>query len=345
MSGRAGSGPDVMRAAVVHAPGRLALEEIPVPQPGPGELLVRIRACGICSSDLMDWYVARKAPFVLGHEPAGEVQAVGPGVEGFRPGDRVFVHHHAPCMECPACRRGDFVHCPVWRRNSLRPGGMAELAVVAEPSVRHGTLKLPDSVSFEVATLVEPAACAVKALRRAGFAPGMRVLVVGLGFTGQIFGFLARAGGAASVEGADRIRYRLELAGQHWADAVYDVATASPPAAAFDLVVVTPASPEAMRAGIGYVRNGGTLLLFAPLAPGVEVPWPVHDMFFREVTVVTSYSAGPPDTREALAHVAAGRLPPEALISHRYPLDEAAAAYRDAARKDRVLKAVVVIDE
>src|SRR5690606_5380256 len=281
--------PPAMRAAVVHGPGHLAVEQVPVPTPGPGEILVRMRACGICGSDLMDWYVAQKAPFVLGHEPAGEVAALGPGLSGFAVGQRVFVHHHAPCMECEVCRRGDFVHCPVWRQNALRPGGMAEFAVVSAQSVRHDTLLLPPRVSFEAGTLVEPAACIVKALRRARFAPGMRVLIIGLGFTGQVFGFLARAGGAAFVAGSDRIGPRLALAAEHWADAVFDVNTSQPPAASFDLVVVTPASPAAMRAGVDLVRNGGTLLLFAPTPPGTDVGLPVYELFFREVTVVTSY--------------------------------------------------------
>jgi len=333
-----------MRAAVLRGPGQVALEQLPVPAPGPGEILVRMRACGICGSDLMDWYVAQKAPFVFGHEPAGEVAALGPGVSGFAVGQRVFVHHHAPCMECEVCRRGDFVHCGVWRQNALRPGGMAEYAVVAAQSVRQDTLALPPSVSFAAATLVEPAACIVKALRRARFAAGMRVHIIGLGFTGQVFGFLARAGGAAFVSGSDQIGPRLALAAAHWADAVFDVQNSQPPGQSFDLVVVTPGSAAAIRAGVDLVRNGGTLLLFAPTPPGEDVGLPVHELFFREVTVVTSYSAGPPDTRQALAHVAAGHLPEDVLISHRYPLAEAAEAYRAAGRGEEVLKVIVTMD-
>jgi len=340
----AGAPPGTMAVAVVRGPGQVVLEQMPVPTPGPGEVLVRMRACGICGSDLMEWYVAKKAPFVLGHEPAGEVAVLGPGVTGFHVGQKVFVHHHAPCMECEVCRRGDFVHCPVWRQNALRPGGMAEWAVVAAQSVRHDMLALPPSVTLEAATLIEPAACVVKALRRARFAAGMRVLVVGLGFIGQMFGFLARTGRAAFVAGCDRIGPRLALAAEHWADAVFDVHSSKPPAASFDLVVVTPASPAAMRAGVGLVRNGGTLLIFAPTPPGEDVGLPVYELFFREVTVVTSYSAGPDDTRDALAHVAAGHLPADVLITHRFPLHAVAEAYRAAARTEEVLKVIVTMD-
>lgn len=333
-----------MQAAVLKGPGHVVVEEVPVPAPGPGEVLVRLRACGICGSDLLDWYVAQKAPLVFGHEPAGEVVAVGPGVSGLVPGQRVFVHHHAPCMECEICRRGDFVHCPVWKQNALRPGGMAEYAVVSAPSVRHDVLTLPQHVSFEAGTLVEPAACVVKGLRRAHFAPGMRVHIIGLGFIGQLFGFLTRAGGARFVSGSDQVDPRLTLAATHWADTVFDVRTSHPPAHSYDLVVVTPGSAAAIRAGIDLVRNGGTLLVFAPTPPGESVGLPLHDLFFREITLVTSYSAGPDDTRAALSHVTAGHLPADVLISHRFPLREAAEAYRAAGRTGEVLKVIVTMD-
>lgn len=336
--------PTTMRVAVLRGPDHLALEQKPVPQPVGGEMLVRIRACGICGSDLMSWYVEQKAPFVFGHEPTGDVVAVGPGVSAFQPGDRVALHHHAPCMDCDVCLRGDVVHCSVWRQQALTPGGMAEFALVAEQSVRHDTHVLPDAVSYEAGTLVEPVACVVKALNRAGFADGMRVLVIGLGFTGQLFGFLARRGGAAAVVGTDSVPSRLALAGDHWADEVYDVAARAVPEAAFDLVVVTPGSAKAMTAGVSAVRNGGTLLLFAPSAPDEAVPFPVDELFFREVSIVTSYSAGPADTRAALAHVIRGDVPANVLISHRFPLADIEQAYRTAQDVNNAMKVIVTMD-
>ncbi|MBX6378779.1 MAG: alcohol dehydrogenase catalytic domain-containing protein, partial [Clostridia bacterium] len=160
-----------------------------------------MRACGLCSSDVLGWYVARKAPLVLGHEPAGVVAAVGKAVRGFRPGDRVFVHHHAPCFRCRTCRRGAYVHCPAWRRSRLDPGGMAEYFRVPGHNLAD-TLLLPDGLSFADGALVEPVACCVKALRRARLRPGDTVLVVGLGFMGQVLARLARAFGAGRVVGA-----------------------------------------------------------------------------------------------------------------------------------------------
>lgn len=343
-----------MNVATLHAPGDLRIERVPVPEPGDGEALIRLRASGICGSDLMDWYVQQKAPFVFGHEPAGDVIAVGPGVTDVRVGDRVALHHHAPCFACDECDRGDYVHCTVWRKNALRPGGMAEYAVIDANAVKHDTLVLPESVSYDEATLVEPTACVVKALRRAGLRGGDNVLIIGLGFTGQLFGFLARDSGAAAVAGVDSVPMRLRMAKDHWADKVYGPPGATPapgtvlgrrpaPPASFDVVIVTPGSAAAIRAGIDAARNGGTVVLFGPTGPGDEVPMPVHEMFFREINVVTSYSAAPPDMRTALAHVVSGRLPEHVLITHRFDLEEAAKAYKMAQNADEALKVIVTM--
>ena len=387
--GMAQSAPPVlparMRVALLDAGGRVEVGEQPVPRPGPGEALVRLRACGICSSDLLDWYVAGKArggPFVFGHEPAGEIVALGPGTQpppGIQVGTRVFVHHHAPCMDCAACRRGDFVHCPVWRRPGLLPGGMAEYAVVAPQVLAHDTLPLPPGAGWEVGVLVEPVACAVHALRRAGLAPGQRVAVIGAGFMGQVLGLVARAWGAAERAVVDRLAGRLAWAAQRWATLVIDTGPAGaeragagaagaaaasgrgaqdgpadpgqPPAAVpwlvaasdpeavarcleerwgerADLVLVSPAGEEPLRLGIACARPGGTVVMFAPTAPGRDPAIPGYDVFFREIRLVPSYSAGPPDTRAALDLLAAGQVPAGDLVTHRYPLAEVATAYR-----------------
>src|SRR5713226_9131388 len=168
------------RAVVYHASDDLRLEEIPLPPLKPGELLVRIRACGLCPGEAMGWYMARKAPLVPGHEPVAEVVQVGAGVVDFSPGDRIFVHHHAPCLRCRSCRRGDHVHCATFRKTRLIPGGLSELAVVPAEVVRADVLRIPPELTDEAATFVEPLACVVKAAHRAGVGPGDPVLVIGL---------------------------------------------------------------------------------------------------------------------------------------------------------------------
>ena len=163
------------------------IEDEPVPCPGPREALVRTRACGICSGDVVPWYIRKKAPLVFGHEPVGEIVEVGAGVTHVRPGDRVFVHHHAPCLTCRACRRGEFVQCPTWRASKIVPGGMAEYFLVPETNLFGDTLVLPDAVSDEDGALVEPTACVVKSLTpRRPHRRRLAVLIIGLGVMGQL---------------------------------------------------------------------------------------------------------------------------------------------------------------
>jgi L-iditol 2-dehydrogenase len=211
-----------MRVARLYKADDIRIEDIPVPEPGPGQALVRTRACGICTGDIMGWYMERKAPLVFGHEPAGEIAAVGDGVTEFAVGDRVFVHHHAPCGSCRHCRRGHHVHCRTWRSTRLVPGGMAEFFLVEEDNLRADTLRLPDGVDFVAGSLVEPAACVVKSLRRGGLEAEDTVAVVGLGIMGQLHVALAKAAGARVV-GADLVPFRLERALALGADAVIDV--------------------------------------------------------------------------------------------------------------------------
>ncbi|HEX6988168.1 MAG TPA: alcohol dehydrogenase catalytic domain-containing protein [Bacillota bacterium] len=341
MSGR-------MWAAVLHAPGDVRLERRPLPEPGRGELLVRLRACGLCASDAMDWYVAAKAPFVLGHEPVATVAGGDAATGVLAPGTRVFVHHHAPCGDCDACRRGDAVHCGTWRAAALDPGGMAEYARVLPQAVRADVLPLPDSVDDLDGTLVEPVACAVKALRRAAFTSGERVFIVGLGFMGQVLGRLARRGGAAWVGGSDPIEDRRKAA-LAWADAAVSLEAAArglnraAGAEPADLVIVTPPSEAALRQAFATVRDGGRVLLYAPTPRGEDVPVPLGDLFFREVDLLFSYSAGPQDTRAALESIARGVVRAADLVSHVLPLERVAEAYR-LVKKPDVLKVVVTID-
>ncbi|MGH7821039.1 MAG: alcohol dehydrogenase catalytic domain-containing protein, partial [Candidatus Binatia bacterium] len=210
------------RVARFHDVGDLRVETEPSPRVGPGEALVRTRASGICSGDLMGWYLRRKAPLVLGHEVTGEIVEVGAGVTDFRSGDRVFVHHHAPCLECRACRRGDYVHCPDWRSSRLVPGGMADFFLVPKGNLSRDTLRLPADLDFETAALIEPTGCVVKSLRRARLRGGERIFVIGLGIMGQLHVALARRFGAAEVLAADLEPWRCERARSIGADEVFD---------------------------------------------------------------------------------------------------------------------------
>jgi L-iditol 2-dehydrogenase len=331
--------PTRMRAAELQPDLAIHLREMPVPAVGPGEILVRTRACGICSGDIMGWYMQRKAPLVFGHEPAGEVAAIGSGVENVCVGDRVFVHHHAPCMTCALCLRGEYVQCEAWRAGRLNPGGMAEYFVVPPGNVRGDTLRLPEDVSFVDAALVEPIACTVKSMRRAGIRAGDRVAVIGLGIMGQLHVILARHAGARLVVGLDRVAFRLDRARALGADAVIDVDRSDPVAALRDLtdgalvdaVIVGPGSIEAMELGLRLAGRGATVVLFTTSRPEDALSVRPSDLYFREIRLVPSYSCGPDDTREALALVAGGVVTAAQVVTHRFPLERVADAYRAAA--------------
>lgn len=339
--------PATARAAVFYGPNDLRLEEVALPPLSPGDMLLRITACGLCTSEVMDWYLARKAPVPLGHEPVGEVLEVGDGV-GFRPGDRVFVHHHAPCLTCRFCRRGDHVHCLTWRPRRLTPGGLATYAVAQAPAPAADTLRIPSDLSDEAATFIEPLACVVKSVRRARLRPGDRVLVVGLGVMGLLHLLALRAASRTSLLiGADRVSQRVEMA-RPFSDLVVDtsvtpladaVAEATDGAGA-DVVIVGPGTIEALEMGRHCASPGGTLVVFAPTPPDAVWSLPVHDVFFHETTIVPSYSAGPADTREAM-RLLTGGLPVESLITHRLPLDRVAEGYALLRAAGGALKVIV----
>ncbi len=339
-----------MKAAVLHAPGDIRIEDVPVPEPAPGEALVRTRASGICSGDVMPWYIEKKAPLVLGHEPAGEVVRLGAGVEGFGVGDRVFVHHHAPCLRCRHCRRGHFVQCPTWKQSRIIPGGIAEYILVPGVNLKHDTLVLPDGVSFEDGTLVEPLACVVKGIRRAGEVRGSRAVVIGLGTMGMLHILLLRHLGAEMIIGADRVPYRLERARELGADEAVDVSTGglSGPVRRLtsgemaDLVVVGPNSADALMEGLSLAGDGGTVLMFTPVGPAETVRlWP-NNLYFRDINLVTSYSAGPDDTRRALDLISRGVLGASDVVTHRFPIEGIAEAYALTARARNSLKCIIV---
>lgn len=340
--------PTVTRALIFHRPGDLRLESVALPVPGPGDLLIKIRACGLCPGEAMEWYMARKAPLALGHEPVGEILHAGPAVRGFAPGERVFVHHHAPCLRCAPCRRGDFVHCATWRRSRLIPGGVSEFAVVPGEIVRGDTLRIPAAVTDDAATFVEPLACVVKSLRRGGLRPGGSVLVIGLGVMGLLHIMLARRLQAGLIIGADRVPERLTRAASAGADAVVDVRE-GPPADAVraltggegaSLVIVGPGSVEAIDGGFASAAPGGTVVLFTPTPPELRWAAPIHDAYFREISLIPSYSAGPDDTAESLRYLAAG-LPVEHLVTHRLPLESAADGYQLVSEARDALKVIV----
>ena len=337
-----------MKVAKYYSRQDVRLEEMEVPQIGPGEILLQTKACGLCGSDLMEWYAKEKAPAVLGHEPAGVVAKVGEGVTEFRVGDRVFVHHHVPCFTCHYCVRGHYTLCNTFKTTHLDPGGFAEYIRVPAPNVERDVLRLPAGMSTEQATLIEPVATCIRGIERASIQAGDTVLVIGAGVAGIIHAQLARIYGAGLVMITDFSPFRLEMARQLGADyavnAQDDVSTALKEVnegRGADAVIVTAGSIEGMRQGIALAHGGGTVLLFAPSPPDALLPISPHRLLFSEITVTASYSCSHVETRQALKLIRGNRILVDELITHRFDLKGVGKAIRLAAEAGDSLKIVI----
>jgi L-iditol 2-dehydrogenase len=343
---------EAMRVVEYHANDDVRLVEMPVPEIGPGEVLVQLRACGICASDVMEWYMQPRAPLYPGHEPVGVIAAVGDGVEQFELGQRVFFHHHVPCMLCHFCLRGSFSQCPTFRATRLYPGGLAEYVRVPAPNVERDVLPLPQNISFEAATLIEPLACCLRGIERANVQTGDCVCILGAGSNGLMLAQLAQQRGAGRVIIVDLIPYRLQRALEAGADNALDP-TSQPLLEQIqainhgrkpDIVIVTPSKVRVIEQGIDLVGPGGTLLLFAPPAPEELARLSPNRFFFQEITLRTSYSAGPYETRQALELLSCGRIRSETLITHRFSLEDAAQAFKVVANPGNALKVVILLE-
>jgi L-iditol 2-dehydrogenase len=341
-----------MKVARLYNFNDIRIEDVPVPGVRPGHALLRTRACGICSGDVMPWYIEKKAPLVIGHELSGEIVEVGRGVTAVAKGDRVFVHHHAPCFSCKYCRRGDYVQCATWQSSRIIPGGVSEYVLIPSVNLRNDTLRLSEGMTFEDGALIEPAACVVKGLKRAAVRRGDTVLVLGLGVMGIMNVAMARQFGAERIIGADRVEFRLKKAIEAGADQVIDVAGLDLVEALgeitrgemAELVIVGPNSVEAMSQGIRCVRPGGQVLFFTPAKPGEKLVVDPNHLYFDDVNIITSYSCGPTDTADAFELIKKGMISPEMIVTHRFPIEKAKEAFRLTASAGDSLKCMIVFD-
>jgi len=342
-----------MKAAVYYSPQDIRIEELQEPKIGEDEALVRMRACGICGSDLMEWYLKPRAPLVLGHEPAGSIVKAGSKVGDFSVGDRVFVHHHVACMTCHYCLRGEYTLCERFHGTNIQPGGFAEYFRVPAANLQTDTLKIPRIMSFEEATLVEPIGCCIRAIRKCNVQVGDAVAVIGAGVTGIVHVALSKIFGASKTIVSDLFRFRLEAAIKFGADVVVnptgedlvEVAKAETDGRGVDIAVVTAPSLEAYRAGLSVCRKGGTLCVFAPTAPDKLLNISLKELFFTEIQIVPSYSTSHMETREALELLKSGRINAKELITHRFKLIEIEKAFKTALESKESLKVMVTNEE
>ena len=337
-----------MRVAMYYSNDDVRLEELPVPQAGPGELLMRVQASGICGTDVLEWYRRKQAPKVLGHEVTGEVTEVGAGVTGFAPGDRIVTTHHVPCNDCHHCRSGHASVCQLMRETHFDPGGFAEYLRLPKVNVESGTFLLPDSLSFEQGSFVEPLGCVVRAQDHARAPMQENVLVIGAGIAGLLHVQVARSRGAGTLAATDvnedRLRLARSLGASHTFQATDDVPARLREACGgrlADLVIVCTGAAPAIRQAFQSVERGGKLLFFASPPEGHEVPMPLYEMWRDEVGLVTSYGASPRDLEDAVELLASGKVDVDELVTHRLSLAETGKGFQLVANAKDSLKVII----
>lgn len=337
-----------MRAAVYYNNRDVRLEEMPIPKIGPGELLVKVMASGICGSDVLEWYRIKTAPKVLGHEISGEIVEKGEGVEGYKIGDRVFVAHHIPCNTCRYCLNGHHTACETLHTTNYDPGGFAEYLRVPQLNVDRGVFVLPDEVSHEEGTYVEPLGCVVRGQRVARLQPGQSVLVLGSGISGLLHLLMARAAGAGRLMATDINEYRLNAAQQMGADAVTHASADIPNWVRqvnnnrlADLVVVCTGALSAFKQALKSVDRGGTVLCFATTEPHEEIPVPMNEFWRNEIKLMPSYGCAPLDAAVAIELIRNRRVPVKQLTTHRLSLEETALGFRLVSEAKECIKVII----
>jgi len=319
-----------VKAAVFHGGGRIAPGDWPRPAVGAGEVLLRVRGCGLCGSDIAKIVAPEtRGPAVFGHEVVGDVIEAGDGVAGFAVGDRVVAAHHVPCGQCHYCRRGSESMCRAFKASNLDPGGFAEYVRVPPANVRHATFRIPEHLTDEEASFVEPLACCLRAVDRARVEPGDTAVVVGLGSIGCLFTqLLARAG--AAVVGVDPLAARARAAHEAFgareagdAESAAKAARALSDGRGADHVIVTGGGADVLGWAAGLTRDGGSIHYFAG-GPGDALPLPLATLYHHELTITTTYSSSPATLARAFWLLAAGKVEVAGLISHRLPLDRLA---------------------
>lgn len=337
-----------MRVSMYYNNRDVRLEEMPTPRIAPGEILIRVWASGICGSDVMEWYRIRKAPLVLGHEIAGEVVEVGEGVEKFKVGDRIFATHHVPCNTCYYCLRGNHSACDKLRATHFDPGGFAEYIRAPAINVDRGVFLLPDEVSFEEGSFIEPLGCAIRGQRIAGFQTGGSVLIIGSGMTGLLHLQLAISQGAGHIVATDINDYRLEAALRFGADAALHSKENLPKrlreinyGRLADLVIVCTSALSAIEQAFSSVDRGGTILFFAPVNPGHKVSVPFDELWWAGVSMTSSYAASPTDIAIAIELIRSRRVNVKDLVTHRLPLAETGRGFQMVADAKSSIKVII----
>jgi L-iditol 2-dehydrogenase len=336
--------PATMLAAVYRGVDDVRLETVPVPKIGAGEMLVRVHSCGVCGTDLKKISTgSHSAPRIFGHETSGIVAATGEGVQSYRPGDRVMVFHHIPCRQCFYCQNKTFAQCATYKKVGCTAGfepsggGFAEYVRVMDWIVEHGTVRIPDGVSFEQACFVEPVNTCMKGIEALRLRRGETVLAIGQGPIGILLSVLAKRAGA-SVITSDLYPERLRIGSSFGLDLSIDASRINvverirelTQGRGADAVILAVGGNTLIRTAMDAARPGGRVLLFAQTQHGEAVIDPAA-ICVDEKTLVGSYSASVDLQEESVRFVLNREMDLEQLVSHRFPLSQSPQALHLAA--------------
>ena len=344
-----------MKAVFMRNRNTVSIEDIASPKPGTGDVIVKMLACGICGSDLEKVYseYGMSSGSRLGHEPAGQVIKTGASVKDFSLGDRVFIHHHVSCYSCYYCLHGDYTMCEMYQRSNIDPCGLSEEFLVPEWNITHGGLiKLPKTITYDEASLIEPLACCIRGLSKCHFQRGDDVLVFGAGPTGMMHVILAKTFGAGKIIVLDINDYRLEFARKYdnniqtinsikdKKDLVQKIKNATDNRGA-DISIIATGNMETLLQSFNLTRRAGKIMLFGVPPRGSEISHDVSKLYSNELSLIPSYAASEIETNQALKLIAEKRIDVKPLITHRFNIKNADNAIRCAYEAKNAMKVIV----
>ena len=341
-----------MKAAVVKSNSNIEIKNIEKPPVGPGDMLVKMRACGICGSDVEKVFGKYGQPSMrLGHEPAGIITQVGSEISNFSVGDRVFTHHHVACYsdDCHECSHGNETMCKKYYESNLEPCGLADEYVVPEWNVNHGgVLNIPANMSFEEAAMIEPLACCIRAWNKFKHQKNDSVAILGVGPTGIMHVLLAKLYGLGKVFCLDLNDFRLDFAKKFETITIHSGNTnameqikSETANQGVDVVIVSTSSLDALKDAVHFVRKGGTIVMFGVPSKGSNVDLDMSEIYSKGITIVNSYAASDVDTTHALDLISNKQINVSQLITHKYNLQECQQAFVHAKSGDNAMKIII----
>ena len=341
-----------MKAAVVKSNSNIEIKNIENQSVGPGDILVKMRACGICGSDVEKVFGKYGQPSMrLGHEPAGIITQVGQEVSNFVVGDRVFTHHHVACYsdDCHECSHSNETMCKKYYESNLEPCGLADEYIVPEWNVKHGgVIKIPDSMSFEEAAMIEPLACCIRAWNKFTYKNNDSVAILGIGPTGIMHALLAKLYGFEKIFCLDLNEFRLDFAKKFETTTINSGDTnaleqikSETANQGVDVVIVATSSLNALKDAVSFVRKGGTIVMFGVPSKGANIELDMSEIYSKGLTIVNSYAASDFDTKEAVEKISNKQINVSQLITHKYNLEECQQAFVHAKSGDNAMKIII----